>query len=397
MITLAAIVFWVSVGLVFHSYVLFPVLLKLFAVGKKENDIVYSAIDKDLPEVYVVFSVFNEQKVIQEKLESIVNTKYPLHKLHVYIGSDNSTDDTNDIIGRFAAQHSLVRFFKFGERNGKSGVINKLMGELNNGILGPDDVLIFTDANVMFTATTIYEMVKHFKLKSIGQVAANILSRSVTAEGISVQEKSYVERENSIKYREGLNWGSMMGAFGACYAMRANCWVTIPPNYLMEDFYLSMNVLKKGNKAISDLKAICYEDVSVEVGEEFKRKSRIQAGNFQNLGVYWKLLLGFNAVAFCFLSHKVIRWLGPVFIVGAYISNIMLLGNGWFYLFTFILQNMLLVSPVVDAVLKRVGVHLVVLRFASYFYTMNLALVNGFVMYVRGIKTNAWNPTKRTV
>ena len=398
MLTAAVIVFWVSVGLVFHSYILYPVLLKLFSVGKKENDVVFAANDENLPVVYVVFSVFNEQRVIKEKLESIINTTYPEKKLRVFIGSDNSTDETNSIVDGFAGKYSQIRFFEFNERNGKSGVINKLMGEIQNGNLNPaSDILIFTDANVMFTPTTLYELAKHFKQNKIGQVAANILSRGVTQEGIAVQEKTYIQGENRVKYLEGLNWGSMMGAFGACYAIRANCWKEIPKNYLMEDFYLSMNVLKQGESAISELRAVCYEDVSVEVGEEFKRKSRIQAGNFQNLGVYWQLLLGFNAVAFCFFSHKVIRWFGPVFIMAAYVSNIFLLPQGWFYLFTFILQNLLLVSPVVDAVLKRVGVNLIVLRFASYFYMMNLALVNGFMMYARGVKTNAWNPTKRTV
>jgi cellulose synthase/poly-beta-1,6-N-acetylglucosamine synthase-like glycosyltransferase len=396
MTMLAVFIFWVSVGLMFHSYVLYPLLLKLFSIGEKENDVVFSILDENQPTVFVVFSVFNEQKVIKEKLESILNTKYPSGKLRIYIGSDNSTDETNNIVDGFASRYPQIRFFKFTERNGKSGVINRLMAELNQSI-NPDDVLIFTDANVMFSATTIYEMVKHFKQKSIGQVAANILNRGVTAEGISVQEKTYIQGENQVKYLEGLNWGSMMGAFGACYAIRASCWTAIPANFLMEDFYLSMNVLQKGEKAISELKAVCYEDVSVEVEEEFKRKSRIQAGNFQNLGVYWKLLFGFDAVAFCFLSHKVIRWFGPLFIVGAYIANLFMLGEGVFYQFTFVMQNLLLLSPVVDAALKKVGIQLVIVRFASYFYTMNLALVNGFVMYMKGIKTNAWSPTKRTV
>ncbi len=396
MVTLAAILFWLCVALMFHSYVLYSMLLKLFSFGKKENDVVYAAFDNDLPMVYVIFSVFNEQKVIQEKLESIINTAYPVNKLRVYIGSDNSTDNTNDIIDAFAAKHPQIRFYKFIERNGKSGVINKLMSELSK-TLDPDDVLIFTDANVMFSPSTIFEMVKHFKHKSIGQVAANILNRGVTADGISVQEKAYIQGENQVKYLEGLNWGTMMGAFGACYALRADCWTNIPVNYLMEDFYLSMNVLKKGEKAISELKAVCYEDVSTEVGEEFKRKSRIQAGNFQNLAVYWKLLFGFNAVAFCFLSHKVIRWFGPLFIGLAWLANLLLLAQGKFYIFSFIVQNLLLLSPVLDAVFKKAGVHLIGLRFASYFYTMNLALVNGFIMYVKGIKTNAWDPTKRTV
>ena len=397
MLILATIVFWLSVGLVFHSYVLYPIILKLCSWGKEDNKVVFSAFDTDLPKVYILFSVFNEQKVISEKLKSIIDTTYPVDKFEVYIGSDNSTDDTNAIIRDFALKNDKVKFFSFLERNGKSGVINKLVAQLGLASLHANDVLILTDANVIFTPTTIYELAKHFKEASIGQVAANILSHTQNSDGIAVQETSYIQRENRVKYLEGLNWGTMMGAFGACYAMRADCWIDIPRNFLMEDFYLSMHVLAQNKKAISEQNAICYEDVSTEVGEEFKRKSRIQAGNFQNLAAYGSLLLGFNAVAFCFLSHKVIRWLGPVFICLAYISNLMLINRSWFYVFTFTLQNLLLVSPVVDALLKRVGIHLVLLRFASYFYTMNLALINGFVMYLRGIKTNTWNPTKRTV
>ena len=109
--TFAAIVFWGSVGLMFHCYILYPVLLKMFSVGKKENDMVFSILDDNLPSVYIVFSVFNEQKVIQEKLESVIRTKYPIHKLSVFIGSDNSTDETNAIVDAFAVRHSQIHFF----------------------------------------------------------------------------------------------------------------------------------------------------------------------------------------------------------------------------------------------------------------------------------------------
>ncbi len=396
--TLALFLFWLSVALMFHSYVLYPVLLQWLAAGKKENEIVYETPKgfetlSGLPDVFVVFSAYNEEKVIREKLESIFLTTYPLNKLKVYIGSDNSTDATNSIINEFAAQYPQMVFFPFTGRNGKAAVLNKLVKEIST----VNAVFIFTDANVMFTPDAIFEMVKHFKNESISQVAANILNKGEKQDGISVQEKSYIQRENKIKYLEGLNWGSMMGAFGACYALRASEWKEIPPNYLMEDFYLSMNVLSKNKKAISELKAVCYEDVSNEMEEEFKRKTRIQAGNFQNLSTYWTLLFGFNAVAFCFLSHKVIRWFGPLFILLSYVSNVWLLSGHPFYTFTFVLQNLLLISPLLDAAFKGVGIHLTILRFASYFIIMNIALVKGFAMYINGVKTSAWNPTKRNI
>lgn len=401
---LAQIVFWLCVLAMFHSYVLYPLLLKLFSAGKKPNAVLYTRHD-ELPEVFVIFSAFNEQRVIQEKLESIFNTSYPLNKLHVYVGSDNSTDRTNEIIAGFAARFPQLHFTPYYERNGKANVLNKLVAQIEaRGLNKQTAVFVSTDANVMFTPDTLFELAKHFKNPEIGQVGANILNKGMLEDGISFQEMSYIKRENHIKYLEGLNWGSMMGAFGACHAMRASCWQTIPANFLMEDFYLSMGVLKNRQKAIKELTAICYEDVSNEVEEEYKRKTRIQAGNFQNLSVYWPLLFRFNAVSFSFLSHKVIRWLGPLFIAGAYFSNLylvivphQLMFVNWLYIILFIGQNLLLISPLIDKVLQSNNVHLKILRFASYFYWMNLALVKGFMMFAGGIKTNAWNPTKRNV
>lgn len=403
--TIVAVIFWVCVLAVFHSYVLYPVLLRLFSIGKSPNSNFYQLTDAGLPEVYVIFSAYNEERVIQEKMDSIFNTTYPLSKLHVYIGSDNSSDKTNQIISGFTNQYPQLKFYPYTDRNGKSKILNRLVAEVQaKGVDAGNTVFVFTDANVMFTPATIYELAKHFKNHEIGQVGANILNRGVKKDGISHQEKSYIQRENSIKYLEGLNWGTMMGAFGACHAMRAICWAEIPKNFLMEDFYLSMHVIRSNYKSIKELNAICHEDVSNDVDEEFKRKTRIQAGNFQNLSVYWGLLFRFNAAAFCFLSHKVIRWLGPIFIILSYISNLVLVLNtctcqfsGQFYLFTFVMQNLLLVTPLIDAVLKKAGLHIRLLRFVSYFYTMNLALVKGFIMYAQGVKTNTWSPTKRNL
>lgn len=401
----ATIIFWLCVFAMFHSYVLYPLLLRLFAASKKPNTVVYQNADADLPSVYILFAVYNEQKVIREKLESIFNTSYPSDKIKLFIGSDNSTDDTNTIIEEFAAKYTQIHFEKYTDRNGKSKILNKLTEQIfASGVDAENSVFIMTDANVMFTPDTVYNLAKHFKNKAIGQVGANILNRGVLESGISFQEKSYIQRENLTKYYEGVIWGTMMGAFGACHAMRASMWKPIPPNWLMEDFFLSMHVLQQGKAAIKELDAYCLEDVSNEVAEEYKRKTRIQAGNFQNLSVYWLMLFKFNAAAFCFLSHKVIRWLGPVFILFAYLANVALLLTicpcepiSQFYLFTFVVQNLLLLTPVIDWAAKKAGIHIKLLRFVSYFYLMNLALVKGFMMYAKGIKTSAWSPTKRNV
>jgi cellulose synthase/poly-beta-1,6-N-acetylglucosamine synthase-like glycosyltransferase len=393
---IACILFWVCVSAMFYSYVLYPLVLKLFSAGKRENEIVFAPDDAALPNVFIVMSVHNEEKVIRDKIDSIFNTNYPYQKIRVYVGSDTSTDETNSILSEFRATDPWLVFHEFKERSGKPAVLGKLVNAIRERVSdNTNDIFIFTDANVIFTPNTIYELVKHFKNEAIAQVGANIHNSGIRKDGISLQENSYIRIENNIKFLEGLNWGSMIGAFGGCFAMRASDWTPIPPNFIVDDFFLSLHILSKGKKAILEENAVCYEDVSNEVTNEFNRKARIQAGNFQNLSYYWKLLFRFDAVAFCFFSHKVIRWTGPMLMLLAYISNIALLPLHPFYRFTFVMQNLLLVSPLIDALLKRMNVHLILLRFASYFILMNAALAKGFWMYAKGIETNIWKPTQR--
>jgi cellulose synthase/poly-beta-1,6-N-acetylglucosamine synthase-like glycosyltransferase len=371
--------------------------MQLLSAGKKQNAEIFQPEEKELPAVFIIFSAYNEEKVIKRKMDSIFKTYYPLEKIKVVVGSDNSTDATNEIMAEFALKNKEVDFVKFNERNGKASVLNKLAERVKAAKIDDEEtVFIFTDANVMFSECTIYELAKHFRNKKISQVAANILNEEIKSEGISLQEKNYIQRENKIKYNEGL-WGAMIGAFGACYALRANAWTSIPTNFLMEDFFISMHVLGLNQQAIMEANAVCYEDVSIEVEEEFKRKSRIQAGNFQNLSVYLKLLSQFNLVSFCFFSHKVIRWFGPLLMAVSYMANIFLLPFGKIYFLTFLIQNLLLLTPVFDYLFKKINIQIPLLRYASYFITMNFALANGFFMYANGIKTSAWNPTKRTI
>src|SRR5690606_1843765 len=145
------------------------------------------------------------------------------------------------------------------------------------------EVFILTDANVFFTKDTIYQLVKHYKNPEVAQVGGNIINPEHKQDGISFQEKSYLSRENIIKYQEGIIWGCMIGAFGGCYSIRANYFVPVPPKFLVDDFYISMHVLEQNKKALNELDAHCYEDVSNKIKEEFRRKLRISAGNFQNL------------------------------------------------------------------------------------------------------------------
>lgn len=383
------IIFWFSCFLVIQTYVLFPKLLDFFSKNKKQNQNIWALNDLDLPHVDILLAVYNEEAVIERKIQSVFETNYPLSHIHLYIGSDASTDNTNDIITRCLDKYPNVHFQIFS-RSGKSEIINALYRKSNSPII------ICTDANVFFEFDTLYHLAKHYKEASIGMVGGNILNPDVKKNGISYQEKAYLERENRIKYLEGISMGAMIGAFGGCYSIRRDLFKEVPKNWLVDDFYIGMQVLRQGKQTINELSAICTEDVSNKLMEEFRRKVRISAGNFQNLFAFVDLMNpAKGGVAFCFISHKVIRWLTPFLLILIFSLNLMLYKQGYMYQLTLLGQVALLASMLVDQLFRLVGIHLRLLRFITHFYSMNLALFVGFIKYVMGIKTSLWNPTER--
>ncbi len=393
---IAITVFIICVLLIAHSYVFYPFLLKIFSANKNENKILFAG--SELPDVIIFMAAYNEEKVIADKINSVIQSDYPQGKIQLWIGSDNSTDHTNAIIEDYASKLNWIKFFPFHERNGKTGIINFLNRKFLENFPESERakmVLILTDANVFFDKHCIRNLSKHFRNDAIGQVGANILNSGLRVDGISEQENSYIQRENEIKYQEGL-FEKMQGAFGGCYAIRAHLLPIVPSNFLMEDFYISMSVLANNYASIFAKDAVCYEDVSNEVTEEFKRKTRISTGNFQNLSVYWSLLFRFDTNAFFFFSHKVLRWITPFLMILCLFASAMLTHLTLFR-WLFITQLLLMIFPLIDLLLKRLGVHIRLLRLIAYFYSMNLALIYGFYKYIIGVETSAWTPTKRNL
>jgi len=376
------------------------------ASGRKHNENIYTKEDIELPELSILMSAYNEEAVIREKLSSIFASNYPKEKLQVYIGSDCSDDQTHSLIEAFVKKYpEQLHFYPFTERRGKPVVINELVAAAAKQVpIAFEHIFIITDANVMFSPQTIFELVKHFKNKEISLVDSNIQHppRSVGQGGIAKNESSYISREVGIKHAEGRAWGRMIGPLGGCYAFRSSHFEEVPPGFLVDDFYIAMKVFEKGGFAINEPQAICYEDVSSSMAVEFRRKTRISTGNFANLAVFWRLLLPNKGwLAFAFWSHKVLRWLGPFCMATALITNVLLAflnGGNLFYQILFLFQICGYIGlPLLDFLTRKLGFRISILRYITYFIAMNLALLKGFFTYIKGVRNNVWQPTKRNI
>ena len=387
MYNLLIIILICSSFLILHTYVFYPLFMILIYRNSNHNQLMFYS-DHELPAIAILIAAHNEEKVIEKKILSVFNTNYPSSKLKVFIGSDASTDRTDHIISNLTNTYSNIEFIKFKGRVGKISIINHLQS------LCDEYVLILSDANVIFKQNTIFELVKYFKDSNVGLVSANIIKESSNNDGISYQEKKYLNFENKIKASESYAFNFIMGAEGGCYAIRNNLFSKVPSNFIVDDFFITMQVLERKNYALLNNLAICIEDVTSDISSEYRRKVRISSGNFQNLFFFKHLLFDFSSICFAFWSHKVLRWLTPFFIFICLFSSVFLIPYHKFFIWISCIQLLLLLFPLFNYFFKFNNVFL---KFIAHFYLMNFALFEGFIKFIKGIKSSIWEPINRNV
>ncbi|NPA67042.1 MAG: glycosyltransferase [Chlorobi bacterium] len=385
---LTQIIFWISATAIIHSYLLFPIILYILSKNKQNNTRTYEISD-NLPGISIILAAYNEEKYIEQKILTTLNTDYPSNKIEFIIGSDNSSDNTDKIIQKYTAQFPEIRFFRFNERKGKIRIINELTDKAENNIL------IMTDAKVFFKKNTLFHLVKHFKNPEIKAVGGILENNKKNPDDVSIQEHIYMRNEMIMKYREGITGKCSIGVFGAIYAIRKNNFEKVPENFKADDFYVSMKIIQKNGGVIFSEKAAANQNITGNFKEEYKRKVRIAVGNYQNLITFLPLLKKpFTKKAFYFFSHKVIRWTGPFLLLTAFVSNILLL-NYDFYKLTFTLFVISLTVPIADFMLKKLNININLFRYFTHFYGMNAALATGFFKYLKGDNSGIWEPSKR--
>lgn len=379
--------FWLGFIFILHSYVLYPFILKLLI--RKKGLISNRSMLTHRPALSIIIPAHNEEQVLAEKLNSILASDYDLNSLEIIIGIDQSTDFSGLIAESFQEKFPHYKVHNFSERQGKIKIVNALVA------IAQHEIIVLTDANVLFTKDTLKALSQHFIDPSIGLVDTRMKNYGLKNTGISMPESNYIAGEVKVKEAESALWGAMMGPFGGCFAFRKICFTPIPANFLVDDFFINMTCLEKGFKCINEQNAVVLEDVSNDLLIEFKRKIRISAGNFQNLSRFWRLLFKFNGISFAFFSHKVLRWIGPVFLIFMILQVLAEAEHSLFYSICYFIIIMIPLTFIVDYFARKQQTHVVFLRYIIHFVSMNIALFLGLLQFLKGIRSSVWQPTKR--
>ena len=375
------------------TYLLYPALVFFIAAiskrRKTKSKKPHLQDDSTAPFISVIMSVHNEEKVLGEKIRSLLASDYPAELTEFLAGSDASDDGTDEIMKEFAASENRIKYHRSPTRKGKAAMLNDLAS------LAQGDILIITDANVIFSPETVRLLASGFGSPRTGLCDATVVPSLSPGHGVMMQENMYTRFETSLRRSEGEAWGAMTGPYGGCYAVRHELFPLIPDNTLVDDLYVGLTVLRKGFSSFNVEEATVTEDTQPYIADQFRRRVRIAAGSFQNLFHFGPFPSGNFKTSFAFFSHKVLRWFTPLFLFLFFMTTVILSGLSVFYFCLAAIQLILILLPALDLMLDKSGRAIKPLRYVTQFLLMNAALAAGFVKAARGIKNGIWEPTKR--
>lgn len=375
--------FWITLFIIFYSYFGYYLFLLIYSKIFKKK---YIYEESYYPKVSMIIAAYNEEKVISEKIINCLNIDYPSDKIEFIIGSDGSTDRTNEIVESF--DDSRIKFFPFDERRRKVSVVNEIIDYAEG------EILVFSDANTIYGNDALKNLVRYFADEKVGGVCGELILKKY--KNISAADEiTYWNYENRLKFLES-NFHSVIGATGGIYAIRKGLYEKLPEDkFITHDFFTSMNVLKKGMKFIYSNNAVAEEFSAPTIKGEFRRKVRIAFHNFNGLSYICGLLSPFKGkVAFQLWSHKISRWFLPfIFILNFIFTG--LLTNIILFKVVFILYIVFFILGFIGWIFERGGIYISVFSIPYYLITVNFALIVGFFRFIFKLDKNVWKKVER--
>lgn len=330
----------------------------------------------------IVIAAHNEEEVIYQRVKNCLDQDYPKEKFNVLVASDHSSDSTDAIIKKLMQEDNRVYLIQ-ASQPGKSTAQNEAVE--NNS----SDLIIFTDAGTTFTSDFLRQISIPFQDPIVGAVAAKLVWDNSDASSISSGGSFYWRYEHFLWQLESklgiLSWTS-----GAAMAVRRDAFSPIEPEF-GEDCLVPLDVITKGYRVVFQPTAIAYEHLNINAQQELRARIRMTLRSFAGTMSRRHLLNPFNypGLSWAILSHKILRWLSPYFILFVFVSNLFLL-TIYFYRLTLILQFLFYLTMLIGYYAERIKVRIPVISGAYAFGVANIAFFVGVANAILGKKIIAY-------
>jgi len=374
------LMFWLCVIAIGYPYIIYPALIALAGA------VVPGRVNRRAaePSVTVLIAAYNEAKDIEQTVVNKLQQDYPKNKLQIIVISDGSEDGTDDIVKKY--QKDGVQLIRQEPRQGKAAALNLGVKQATG------DVLIFSDANSIFDKQAIRHFVANFEDPQVGYVTGKLHytddNGTLSGDGCS----AYMKYENWLRKLE-TKFNSIIGVNGGVDAIRRQLYRDIPKD-LITDFVLPLSVLQDGYRVVYDDQVKSYETPNASMQSEFRMRTRVALRALQGVLYMRKLLNPFNYLkgSFSLWSHKVIRYLAPVFMIGALVLNVLLAITSPLYAVLLVLHGLAYVAAMAGLFVPLPQKMQKLVYVPSYLLMTNAAFALALVKLFRGEKMAVWKP-----
>lgn len=375
-------VFWLSVVGVLYAYFLYPLLLhglgRLRPAPSRTN-----APTRPEYRIDIIIPVHNEARVLPAKLDNLRELDYPAERLQVIFVSDGSTDETVSLL-RNATVPFTLKVVEVSERKGKAHALNQGLA------VATGDIVIFSDASIMLERDAINAILQPFTDPAVGCVSGEDHIAGAAGEGLYGRYELFLRNQESAL-------GSIVGASGSFYAERRTLCKPFLEG-MAPDFLSVLNTVEQGYRALTEPTARGHMTAVARPAQEFQRKVRTLLRGMTTLFAKPQLLNPFRYGLFALflISHKLLRWLVPVFLIAALVTNIALLAEP-FYLALFVCQAVFYLTAGATVLGVAALQDNAIARVAMFFVMVNLAIFAAWLRYLRGDRQELWTPSERRV
>lgn len=369
-----------------YVYFGYPAVLWLLAKSLPHRRLENEAIT---PTVTLIISCYNEADVIRAKLENSLALDYPKDKLSILVVSDGSDDGTDEIVNEYASQG--ISMIRQEGRLGKTMGLNLAMERVTS------DIVVFSDANAMYAEDAIAMLVRNFADDTVGYVVGAALYTDGSDSASAQNEDLYWRYEMAIKTWES-QLHSVVGGDGAIYAIRRRLWERLQARDI-NDFVNPLQIVAKGYRGIFEPTARCFEETAGDFNREAARKERIVNRSFRGLMRVKEVMNPFRTGIFSFqvISHKLLRWLIPYFLLAGLAGSAILAAQGWVFFWLIVLGATLLLAMATLAALRSASSTLpIYLSIPYYFVLVNVYSMRGIATALLGKTQVTWSSARES-
>ncbi|HWL64122.1 MAG TPA: glycosyltransferase family 2 protein [Steroidobacteraceae bacterium] len=379
----AAVAAWVGLGAGAYHFVGYPLLVILLATLRGQRP---HPAPPGLPRVAMVIAAYNEEKVIAAKLRNSLALDYPPGLLSIIVVADGSSDATAERVRAFADERVTCLFDPV--RRGKGHALNRAVAAAQA------DVLVLSDANNDYSTDAIRLLVARLAQPGVAGVSGAkriVASRERAASG---GDGLYWRYESRIKAAES-GLGGTVTADGEVFALRRDAYVPIPPGVVNDDLFLTLRIVEQGGAVVYEPRATATEEASLTMLEDYRTKVRMIAGGLQDLRREWRAICSSPSFALKFVSHKILRWTMPLFLLLALAGSAIASAPGSVLRALLLAQVAFYALAAVGWGLNRAGMRPTPFYVPFYFLLMNIAAVAAMVRCFRGGQSTLWAKAAR--